>query len=50
VRAGQASGLDRFQLIGHPHRAHAALADALQQLVPAGDDGAGGYLIAFAVC
>ena len=44
------AGLDELQrhlaadglgLFGHPHRAHAALADGFQQLVAAGDDGAG---------
>jgi len=30
--------LYRFQLVGHPHAAHAAFADALQKLVSPGDD------------
>jgi hypothetical protein len=29
--------LDRFDLLGHPHRAHAAFADRLNQLVRADD-------------
>jgi len=31
----------RLALLGHPNRAHATLADRFQQLVAAGDDGAG---------
>ena len=33
--------LDRLALFRHPDRAHAPFADLLQQLVAAGDDGAG---------